>query len=222
MGFMEEKDPKTRLSHLVQKMAGTTINKNDIEYKSGRLDGSDEWQSTVQLNSLPDRPEFAGEIANTRKLAEQEAAKIALENYQEELDKLSEDPKYFQKENRHKRKAASEFGSQKMQRMADPMGINSWKSLLHQLCASVVKKPIGKEGIAFTTTSTENDKGKAIAYTCTVQMPIMPDKWGSETFTGDTCISIKAAEHSAAEKAFKLMQDDPDNSSITFIKKQVS
>eukprot|EP00929_Paragymnodinium_shiwhaense_P025125 TRINITY_DN1526_c0_g1_i1.p1 TRINITY_DN1526_c0_g1~~TRINITY_DN1526_c0_g1_i1.p1 ORF type:complete len:398 (-),score=126.60 TRINITY_DN1526_c0_g1_i1:112-1209(-) len=213
-GFMEDRDSKTRLNGFLQKFTNRMITKSDVAYKSGKLEGTTEYQATVTLHCLDDSPEFAGELASTKKEAEQLAASQALSAYSEELEKLAVDPKAFKGQG-VKRKRTDDFmpppSVQKIAKVHAAATVSSWKGLLFEMAAAVLKKGVTKEDLVFSTDGAEKEAGKPVKeYTTTLTTPCMPGTWGAETWVGEPCKSIKEAEHSAAEKAFKAMQDDPE------------
>eukprot|EP00929_Paragymnodinium_shiwhaense_P076248 TRINITY_DN3916_c0_g1_i1.p1 TRINITY_DN3916_c0_g1~~TRINITY_DN3916_c0_g1_i1.p1 ORF type:complete len:519 (+),score=163.61 TRINITY_DN3916_c0_g1_i1:124-1680(+) len=206
-----DKDPKTYLQAFVQRFVQKPIDKGDIQYTTIQVQGEDPgfacYQSTLQLITIEDQPCFAGEVAGTKKEAEFNAARVAIESYKDEIeDVLAAKKKRGKKrgvdgEEIEKPPEPVESKADKKQRLNS---LFPYKGKLLELVMKIVRKAVTKEDINWVTE--KDSQGK---YICTLKIPCMPGHWSRRTWKGLPHDTVKEAEMSTSQKAFDQIRVDP-------------
>jgi len=207
-------EPKGQLIHFCQLYCKRPITKSDIVYNAAKY--GDVYQVTVTLNCVEGQ-RFVGETAATEKEAEKNAAYQALVFFQPISDSL---PPPVPKTKNKKRKtpgagadgADGEQPALKALKMggADPQlaeGVNpalTSKVLLNNVCMTLMRRPMEKGEIAYTTNKTP------IGYQSTLKLPFLPGEWGQLAWAGEVATQQKQAEQNAAKEALEAMNQGMD------------
>merc|ERR1719409_1653088 len=207
-------DPKTALNMFCQRWTGRIITKGDVVYSSIQVQGDDgkpAYQTTVQIFCLQDEPCFAGEPHSDKKKSEMEAAKVALDNYEAELEHLANMKKKTRtevnKERRDRKREAEgrpppEPTPKKKKEKTEP-GF-PYKSRLFELLMKIVRKALTKDDVCYNTKKQPDGN-----FICTLTFPCMQGTWGTTPFVSEKYDSIKEAELNSSQKAFIRMRQDP-------------
>eukprot|EP00929_Paragymnodinium_shiwhaense_P116261 TRINITY_DN8564_c0_g1_i2.p1 TRINITY_DN8564_c0_g1~~TRINITY_DN8564_c0_g1_i2.p1 ORF type:complete len:254 (-),score=71.25 TRINITY_DN8564_c0_g1_i2:246-1007(-) len=203
-------DHKTILNRFCQKYCAKAIGKGEVVYTTQRCQGTDMYQAVVKLNCIDDGPEFAGELAGSKKEAEQNAAAQALDAYADEVEKLNSQVKKKKRKSHEIETATdlSELPMHKLLKVQESISKASHKSLFIEFCTKVLGRLMAKDDFTFMVLC--DDLGANRKYTCTLSCPSLPEPFTSDEWQGETCSSIKAAEHSAALAALNAMKDHED------------
>lgn len=186
-------DPKTQLSQLLQKQCGRALNKDDVVYLVSRYNQGSQYQAVVRLDCLDSR-EYAGEVCTDQKGAERSAAEQAVKSLEDALEALQ------------KRKAGPDDRSAK--RLKDDNGLDNPavtpKTQLNSFVMKIVKRYLQKGETVYDC----NKVGQQ--YQATVRLTALPGDWGEREWAGHLCSTKQKAEQSAAEEAYKDIQEDPE------------
>jgi len=203
-------DCKTQLNQFCQKYCKKVISKADVVYESIKF--GDQYQATLTLSCLGGAS-FAGEPAPNQKQAEQNAAKIALDNYAAEIASL---PVTAPKNNNKKRKAATSIDDAGAAAVAgavagaatgaDP-SMNS-RCFLNTALMKILKRPVTKEDVNKSHVQT------AHGFQCTIAVPGLPAEWAGLAWAGEAASNLKDAEESAATYALEALRADPSFAAI--------
>lgn len=187
---------KTALNTFCQRYTNKTIGKPDIVYSNVKF--GDQVQSTVTLACIGGA-QFAGEVATTEKQAEQNAAKMALENYSAEIASLPEKSKT----KNNKRKAPTLIEA--VDTAASPTGalpLNNNRVRLNAALGRILKRHMTKEDIQKSTVQA------GTGHQCTISLPCLPDQWATMAWAGEVAENAKLAEENAAKHALEALKAD--------------
>eukprot|EP00929_Paragymnodinium_shiwhaense_P111658 TRINITY_DN79993_c0_g1_i1.p1 TRINITY_DN79993_c0_g1~~TRINITY_DN79993_c0_g1_i1.p1 ORF type:complete len:431 (-),score=132.83 TRINITY_DN79993_c0_g1_i1:152-1444(-) len=101
----ETKDGKSRLAFLVQIFIGRSVKKTDVVYDSTANAATGIFEATVTLSCMGEQPQFKGESLESRKEAEKEAAKSALDFYSDDIERIVQEAEENGVTKKKKRKA---------------------------------------------------------------------------------------------------------------------
>lgn len=184
-------NPKSQLNMFCQRKTWNTIGKNDIIYTCQKFDSMH--QATVTLNCLG-AVQFAGQLSSTVKEAEQNAARVCLQHYQQEVAAL---PPQTSK----KRKAEGSPAPSATTAPGTPAPVTS-KSILNMALGRILKRPLRKEDIVCQNLNV------GTGFQCTLQLPGMPGEWSHQAWAGEVQTTHKLAEESAAVFCVAALQTD--------------
>lgn len=214
-------DAKTMLNTFCQRYTNKSTTKQCILYDAIKF-GS-HFQATVTLNCISGRT-FAGALASNRKEAEQNAAKVCLDNFYWDIMNLP--PPGFNK----KKKGAASRGMQGWGAAVDfaegmpgmpgtmpglegalAAGVpgaagavsQNNKTELNTALMRLLKRPLTKEDVTKNTVQT------SLGYQCTISLPGMPGEWAGLAWAGEVAPNAKDAEDHAARYALEAINNDP-------------
>lgn len=217
---LEGKDPKSAVVLFCQRYVSRPVAKDDIVYVVQKH--PEGHQATIKLNCIEGH-EFAGEFAANPKDAEKNAAKQVLDFYADLIATMPASGKH----NKNKRKAPGEVESMamvpitdvglqvnaaedpvaKMQRlMPMPMPsevMRTSKSELNSHCSKILRRVMNKGEVLYETNNVPG------GFQATVQMPGLPDEWGTQVWAGEVSAKKADAEQSVASIALDAIQADP-------------
>lgn len=206
---MAAQEPKIQVNQFCQKKCGRQITKSDITYTTQKHGNA--YQSTITLTCLGGVA-FVGELVANPKSAESAAAKQVLNHYASEIQALASMPA-----GGVKRPASSIGGvgilgpADKVQKLlADqtPSGPTPPKKEIYEIATKIVKKPLSKNEVLYTT------KQVAGGFQSTLQLTCLPGVYGQNLFTGTVCQNKKDAETSVATIAVQTLKADAEFAEI--------
>mmetsp|Transcript_58451 Transcript_58451/g.148169 ORF Transcript_58451/g.148169 Transcript_58451/m.148169 type:complete len:401 (-) Transcript_58451:50-1252(-) len=196
-------DAKTMLNTFCQRYTNRSTTKQCIMYEAIKF-GS-QFQATVTLNCLGGRT-FAGELATNRKEAEQNAAKIALDNYYWDIMTL---PPPGGKNKKRTASASVDYmagmppgGGPLEPGLTSNPRLNN-KVMLNTALMRILKRPLTKDDVCKNTVQT------SLGYQCTISLPGMPGEWAGLAWAGEVAPNQKEAEEHAAKYALDAINKEP-------------
>mmetsp|Transcript_84253 Transcript_84253/g.235969 ORF Transcript_84253/g.235969 Transcript_84253/m.235969 type:complete len:349 (-) Transcript_84253:57-1103(-) len=187
-------DSKSTLNSFAQRHLKRPISKTDIVYSVAKF--GEQYQATVSLNCM-DGVQFAGEVANSQKEAEHNAAQIALANFGTDVAAMMD-----QRLQGKKRKASDAMLPDGAAAPHGPVH-ESARTSLNTMLMRYMRRPLAQGDLVYSTVQT------ALGFQCTVTMPCLTGEYEGLGWAGEVAGKKKEAEENAAFQAFEALSADP-------------
>jgi len=191
-------DAKSQLNQFCQKFTKKTISKSDYVYETVKF--GTQFQTTITIHCLGGES-FAGEVADNQKLAEQNAAQIALDHHAADIANLPA----TSSSNKNKSKSKS-AGATLLDPSMNPSMNN--RCFLNTALMKILKRPVTKDDLQKNTIKT------ALGFQTTLAIPNLPGEWANLAWAGEARSNQKDAEESAATYAMEALQADPSMAQV--------
>jgi len=205
-------DAKGMLNHMCQKLKSSPVGKGDIVYCCNKV-GPNQYQAVVTLMCMEGQ-EFAGEVCETAKDAEKQAASQAVEAHSATYETcclMGGPPKT------KKRKTDGGGGVATLSSLINPNGedagalVNAGdnpsmtdKVKLNSVCMRIKKGPLTKGETLYASQKTTG------GYQATVTLKCLPGEWAEAVWAGEVQSTKQLAEQSAATIALQMIEQNPE------------